>query len=195
MPRVDFSTVPEAGEYTPVPAGFYKVEVEKVDEKQSKYGDELWSVQFSITEGEHEGRKIFDNLVFSEHAMKRVKLACARLGLDVSGELDLSSEMLIGKRCQVFAEVEEYEDSGATKERNKIPFAGYYAFDEETLVRIRSICDGHIELRINEMGERIMRTMRVAKMRGAQRNTGNIVNFDIEPEFGLRIVPMSSVSA
>ncbi len=70
-----------------------------------------------------------------------------------------------------------------------------YAFDEETLVRIRSICDGHIELRINEMGERIMRTMRVAKMRGAQRNTGNIVNFDIEPEFGLRIVPMSSVSA
>ena len=70
-----------------------------------------------------------------------------------------------------------------------------YAFDEETLVRIRSICDGHIELRINEMGERIMRTMRVAKMRGAQRSTGNIVNFDIEPEFGLRIVPMSSVSA
>lgn len=70
-----------------------------------------------------------------------------------------------------------------------------YAFDEELLVRIRSICDGHIELRINEVGERLLRTMRVAKMRGAQRNTGNIINFDIEPEFGLRIIPMSSASA
>lgn len=67
-----------------------------------------------------------------------------------------------------------------------------YAFNEETLVRIRSICDGHIELRMNEVGDRLMRTIRVAKIRGAQRSTGNIVNFEVVPAFGLRIVPITT---
>lgn len=66
-----------------------------------------------------------------------------------------------------------------------------YAFDEETLVRIRSICDGHIELRMNEVGDKLLRTIRVAKIRGAQRSTANIINFEVVPEFGLRIIPIT----
>ncbi|MBU4491245.1 MAG: flagellar accessory protein FlaH [Euryarchaeota archaeon] len=66
-----------------------------------------------------------------------------------------------------------------------------YAFDEETLIRIRSICDGHLELRMNEVGDMLIRTIRVAKIRGAQRSTGNIVSFEVVPEFGLRIIPLT----
>ncbi|MDF2954559.1 MAG: Archaellum biogenesis ATPase ArlH/FlaH [Candidatus Alkanophagales archaeon MCA70_species_2] len=70
-----------------------------------------------------------------------------------------------------------------------------YAFSEELLVRIRSICDGHIRLRIEEVGTQLMKTMEVAKMRGADRTTGNIISFDVEPGFGLRIIPISRAKA
>ena len=77
-------------------------------------------------EGEHEGRKIFDNMVFSEKALKRVKLICSRLGLDVSGELDLTPDMLKGRACLVTVETQEYvNDEGRNKKRNVVPFAGY----------------------------------------------------------------------
>ncbi len=67
-----------------------------------------------------------------------------------------------------------------------------YAFEESTLVRIRSVCDGHIELSIREMGDKLMKTMKVSKMRGANRTTGNMVSFEVLPEYGLRIIPISS---
>ncbi|HID28169.1 MAG TPA: flagellar accessory protein FlaH [Methanosarcinales archaeon] len=67
-----------------------------------------------------------------------------------------------------------------------------YAFNAETLIRIMSICDGHIELVIKEVGEKLLKTMKVSKMRGAQLSTGNIVSFDVIPGFGLRIIPISA---
>ena len=70
-----------------------------------------------------------------------------------------------------------------------------YAFSEELLVRIRSICDGHIRLRIEEVGTQLMKTMEVAKIRGADRTTGNIISFEVEPGFGLRIIPVSRAKA
>ena len=66
-----------------------------------------------------------------------------------------------------------------------------YAFGEEMLTRVRSICDAHIALKLEEMGDKLIKTMEIAKVRGAQRTTGNIISFDVEPEFGLRIIPIS----
>lgn len=37
--------------------------------------------------------------------------------------------------------------------------------------------------------------MEVAKVRGAQRTTGNVVAFEVEPAFGLRIIPISKTRA
>ena len=63
--------------------------------------------------------------------LKRVKLICSRLGLDVSGELDLAPSSIKGRTCNVTVEVEEYKDSeGKTKKRNVVPFAGYEKADE-----------------------------------------------------------------
>ena len=70
-----------------------------------------------------------------------------------------------------------------------------YAFGEEMLTRVRSICDAHLSLRMEEVGDRLIKTMEVAKIRGAQRTTGNIISFDIEPEFGLRIIPVAKAKA
>jgi len=70
-----------------------------------------------------------------------------------------------------------------------------YAFGEELLTRVRSICDAHLSLRMEEVGDRLVKTMEVAKIRGAQRTTGNIISFEVEPEFGLRIIPVAKAKA
>lgn len=67
-----------------------------------------------------------------------------------------------------------------------------YAFDEDTLIRIRSIADGHIKLRLEQVGDRYVSMMEVAKIRGAKKITGNVVSFEVHPGYGLKIIPYSS---
>jgi len=66
-----------------------------------------------------------------------------------------------------------------------------HAVTNELLVRITSLCDAHLRLRTEEVGDRLIKTMEVAKVRGASKNTGNIVSFEIEPGLGMRIIPIS----
>ena len=70
-----------------------------------------------------------------------------------------------------------------------------YAFPENLLIRIRSICDAHLHLKIEEAGDQLMKFLEVAKIRGAQKSTGNIVSFDVDPGFGMRIIPISKAKA
>ena len=70
-----------------------------------------------------------------------------------------------------------------------------HALTESLLIRIRSLCDALLRLRIEEVGDRLIKTMEVAKVRGANKKTGNIVSFDIEPGWGLRIIPVSKARA
>lgn len=66
-----------------------------------------------------------------------------------------------------------------------------YSLTESELIRMRSMCDGSILLRVEEMGQKLLKVMEVAKIRGATKNTGNIVSFDVEPGLGMRIIPVS----
>ncbi len=66
-----------------------------------------------------------------------------------------------------------------------------YAVDQDLLVRIQSLCDAHLRLRTEEAGERLVKTMEVSKIRGATKKTGNIVSFEVEPEIGMRIIPLN----
>lgn len=69
-----------------------------------------------------------------------------------------------------------------------------YAFGQAELSRVRSMCDAHIRLKTEEMGDRIIKVMEVAKVRGAEMGTGNILSFDVEPMLGMKIIPISKVS-
>lgn len=66
-----------------------------------------------------------------------------------------------------------------------------YAASQDLLVRIQSLCDAHLRLRTEEVGDRLVKTMEVAKVRGASKTTGNIVSFEIEPGWGMRIIPLN----
>lgn len=79
--------------------------------------------------------------------------------------------------------------------RTILNVAHTYAFDEQLLIRIGSVCDAHLRLRIEEVGEKLVKVLEVAKIRGADKNTGNIISFDVEPGLGLRVLPMGRAKA
>ena len=69
-----------------------------------------------------------------------------------------------------------------------------YAFGQAELIRVRSICDAHLSLKNEEVGDRLIKVLEVSKVRGAAMSTGNIVSFDVEPMLGIKIIPVSKVS-
>jgi flagellar protein FlaH len=70
-----------------------------------------------------------------------------------------------------------------------------YAMDNDTLIRVRSACDAHLKLTIEKVGDKLVKSLEVAKIRGATQNTGNVVAFEVEPEIGMKIMPISRAKA
>jgi len=70
-----------------------------------------------------------------------------------------------------------------------------YAFNQDILIRVRSACDAHLRLMIEKVGDKLVKTLEVAKIRGAAQNTGNILTFEVEPEIGMKIMPVSRAKA
>ncbi len=70
-----------------------------------------------------------------------------------------------------------------------------YAFEQDFLIRLRSISDAHLKLTIDKAGDRLVKMLEVAKIRGASQSTGNILAFDVEPEIGMKIMPVSRAKA
>ncbi len=69
------------------------------------------------------------------------------------------------------------------------------AFDEQMFSRMRSLCDAHLRLRVEEMGDQLVKVLEVAKVRGAAKTTGNIITFDVDPGLGMKIIPISKAKA
>jgi len=76
-------------------------------------------------------------------------------------------------------------------DRSVILVAHSYAFEEDMLARTRSLCDARFKLRLEQVGDRMVKLMEVLKVRGADRPTGDVVSFDIEPRIGMRIIPLA----
>lgn len=70
-----------------------------------------------------------------------------------------------------------------------------YAFNQSLLVRISSMCDAHLKLTLENMGDRLIKTMEVSKVRGAEKSTGNIISFDVEPGWGMKLIPFTKAKA
>ncbi len=77
------------------------------------------------------------------------------------------------------------------QDRSVILVAHSYAFEEDVLSRTRSLCDARFKLRLEQVGDRMVKLMEVLKVRGAERPTGDVVSFDIEPKVGMRIIPLA----
>ncbi len=134
MPDIDFTQIDDVQDFTPLPDGEYQCKLVEVEQTETLHGDEMWKLRFEVLDGEHAGRLIFDNLVFSATAQPRVKLICASLGLDVSGTLSLTTSMLKDRTCRVRVTTEDYVAAdGSTKTCNNVPYAGYEPCTERSV--------------------------------------------------------------
>ncbi|MGD1119131.1 MAG: ATPase domain-containing protein [Dehalococcoidales bacterium] len=75
--------------------------------------------------------------------------------------------------------------------RTVIVVAHSYAFEEDMLSRTRSLCDARFRMRLEQVGDSMIKLMEVLKVRGAERPTGDVVSFNIEPKLGMRIIPLA----
>jgi flagellar protein FlaH len=75
--------------------------------------------------------------------------------------------------------------------RTIIVVAHSYAFEEDILSRTRSLCDARFRMRLEQVGDSMIKLMEVLKVRGAERPTGDVVSFNIEPRLGMRIIPLA----
>ena len=90
-----------------------------------------------------------------------------------------------------FASCKQLCDSG----RTIIAVVHSYAFDDRMLIRVRSLCDAHLVLKMEQVGDRLVKILEVAKVRNADQSTGNIISFDVEPGLGMKIIPISKAKA
>jgi flagellar protein FlaH len=86
-----------------------------------------------------------------------------------------------------FSRCKDLCDDGKTV----ILVAHSYAFEEDMLARTRSLCDARFRLKLEQVGDGMVKLMEVLKVRGAERPTGDVVSFDIEPKLGMRIIPLA----
>jgi flagellar protein FlaH len=68
-----------------------------------------------------------------------------------------------------------------------------HGLTQDLLTRLRSLCDAHLQLRTEGMGGKLVKTLEVAKIRGADQKTGDIVSFEVEPGWGMRVIPINKV--
>ena len=66
-----------------------------------------------------------------------------------------------------------------------------HAFVEDTLVRIRAVCDALITLKRALMGDKYLMVLEVVKIRGAHKTRENLVSFEVVPRGGIKIIPIA----
>lgn len=70
-----------------------------------------------------------------------------------------------------------------------------YAFGAEMFTRLRSLCDGYITLGSEQMQGRQLSMLEVNKINTTELSNGNSVSFVVEPEVGMRMIPVSKIRA
>ncbi|MEN3048484.1 MAG: ATPase domain-containing protein [Candidatus Caldarchaeales archaeon] len=68
-----------------------------------------------------------------------------------------------------------------------------YSFSQDFMVRLRSMADVHLSLNIREVSGQILKTLQVLKVRGASKATGDVITFEVEPGFGIKVLPYTQV--
>lgn len=66
-----------------------------------------------------------------------------------------------------------------------------HVIEDDLIGTIRSLCDAHLRVHAEQDGQRMMKTLEVTKIRGARSSTGAVVGFDVEPGWGIRVIPIS----
>ena len=70
-----------------------------------------------------------------------------------------------------------------------------YAFGSEMLARLQALCDGYLSLGSAEVKGKSVRTLEIKKINTTEKTRDNMVSFVVEPEIGMRLIPMNRAQA
>lgn len=68
-------------------------------------------------------------------------------------------------------------------------------FDKSSMAQVRAVCDAHLRLEVTKSRGQLLKKLEVSKIRGAELPTGNILEFQIHPGLGIKIVSRSQARA
>ena len=66
---------------------------------------------------------------------------------------------------------------------------------EDLLTRIRAVCDGYFRLRNAVVGGRYVKIMNIVKLKGAPTVFDSNITFDVDPAFGIKLIPIALAKA
>lgn len=104
-------------EFEPLPSGQYLAKIVNPDDftlTKSQNGNDMIKVAWTITEGEYEGRKVFDNIAL--HVPWKVKQYCEAAGIESGTNLD--TDDFIGLEALIQVNQEEYQGQARNKVKN-----------------------------------------------------------------------------
>lgn len=113
--RVDFSGVDSSG-FDPIPSGTYVAKVTDGELRESgpnskNPGSQYINWEFTIQEGEYQGRKQWLNTSLLPQALFGLKGLLAATGkFDVDGDLDFDIEDVIGSDVAIVVKTKTYDD-------------------------------------------------------------------------------------
>lgn len=70
-----------------------------------------------------------------------------------------------------------------------------YAFGSEMFARLRTLCDGYLTLGSEQVRGKNVRTLEVNKINTTELNRDNTVAFVVEPDIGMRLIPLNKSKA
>ena len=69
------------------------------------------------------------------------------------------------------------------------------AFDQNLLARLHGLCNTHISMVIETVNDKIVTTLEAAKVSNSEPRSDNRICFQVEPDLGVKIIPVSRVRA
>jgi pyruvate/2-oxoglutarate dehydrogenase complex dihydrolipoamide acyltransferase (E2) component len=121
--KIDFSSTPELT----LPEGIYEGEIVTAEFKYSKAGSPMFQLGWSVGE---KSFKLSSWAVLEGKALVFSKNLFKALGFDVSGELEVSPEDLIGSKCMVRIKNEKYEGEDQSRITKYIPLESSPVVDQ-----------------------------------------------------------------
>lgn len=126
--QFDFSRIEDIDSFVSIPEGRYLCRIAEVREGVARDGSARWSLRLEVAQGEYAGRTAgWDSVTWSDRGIRRVKHVLETLGLNVSGQVEIAPNDLLGREVIATFQSEEREDAftGRRVLRLRVPYAGY----------------------------------------------------------------------
>lgn len=132
MTMINWDNVDESCVNGLLEPGDYLVKIATIENKTTRAGDQMWRLRLDVQDEENKNLSVWDNLVFVEKALPRIKMLFSRIGIDLSGNQEVYPSQLIGQFIVAEISIEEYRlSTGEARKKNVVTFAGYKRIDAD----------------------------------------------------------------